>query len=144
MYHFFDCTIFVSIPSVDSHNTLVTVTEGFPCGRREYFCSDRTCSYIVPHRKAGWKNEGMVPLWCTAKQEVCLTASVCGVGWGGGGGASSLWRELGCVSLKSHVAEASRTEIQQTHAGRWHFGRVCASMYCHCACMGAKKGFHFS
>lgn len=60
------------------------------------------------------------------------------------GGTSSLWRELGCFSLKTHVAEASRTETQQTHAGRWHFWAcVCALVYHRCACMRAKKGYYY-
>lgn len=69
VHHFLDCTIFVSIPSANDNNTFVTVTKGFPCGRREYCCS--TCAFVhaLCEGKLARKIEGMVPLWCAPKQQ---------------------------------------------------------------------------
>lgn len=39
-------------------NTLVTVTEGFPCGKMEYICSGCLCTSIRVQRKAGWEKGG--------------------------------------------------------------------------------------
>lgn len=110
-------------------NTLVIVTEGFPCGGRECFSSNSACRHTIVWRKAGWEKKRRA--WCHRDaqqiQEACLTVGV--------GKKFSVETELECVSLKSHIAEASRTKRQDQKLGddAEHCVRVCA-----CTCCGVR------